>query len=142
MTYSQKIRSRTLILASAGLFTVLAGCATATTPSEAATTSNMSMAGKSAMREDCQAMHDAMMAGKTGGDMPGHKMMSPEMMQKHQTCMEMMPEMKAKMQEKCAAHKAGTMNHDMMGKGMMNHDQMGQHCAMMDASGDDDGAEQ
>jgi hypothetical protein len=138
------------MIAGAGLFTLLAGCAATTTQGDMATAkSSMPMAEKTAMRADCQAMHDTMMAGQAKGDMPGHKMMSPEMMEKHQTCMEMMPDMKAKMQEKCAAHKAGTMTHDMMGegmmnsdkmgKGMMNHDRMEQHCAMMETA---DGAGQ
>ncbi|WP_017932085.1 hypothetical protein [Robiginitomaculum antarcticum] len=141
MTNLYKNRKHALIITSAGLFTLLAGCASVATQSDtAATKSNMSMAAKTAMRADCQAMHDKMMSGKTMGDMPGHKMMTPEMMKKHQTCMELMPDMKAKMQEKCAAHKAGTMDHSMMGDGKMNHDMMDQHCAMMLSADGSDGS--
>ena len=140
MTYFQILRKHTFMVAGVGLFTVLAGCATATTQNDiAAKKPSMSKAEKTVMRADCQAMHDTMMSDKTMGDMPGHKMMMPEMMQKHKTCMEIMPEMKAKMQEKCAAHKAGTMTPDEMGKGIMNHDRMEQHCAMMESA---DGAGQ
>lgn len=135
MTYSQTRRKRTLLIASAGLFSLLAGCATATTQGDPT-------AEKTAMHADCQAMHDTMMAGngEAMDEMQGHKMMSPEMMEKHQTCMEMMPDMKAKMQEKCAAHKAVTMHHDQMDHDQMDHEKMGDHCAMMQSH--DDGAGQ
>ncbi len=143
MTNSHTLHKRVVMIASAGLITLLAGCATAAPTSDTADAkSSMSMADKTALRAECQTMHDSMMAGKAMGAMPGHKMMSPEMMEKHQTCMEVMPEMKAQMQEKCAAHKADTMDHKQMGKGMMNHDQRGQHCAMMQSSDTDDGADQ
>jgi hypothetical protein len=81
-----------------------------------------------AMRADCQAMHDRMMAGhgEAMGDMSNRKMMPPEMMEKHQSCMQMKPEMKAKIQEKSATHKAAAMDKD-----KKDQDQMGAHCAMM-----------
>jgi outer membrane murein-binding lipoprotein Lpp len=140
MTYSQTRRKRTILIAGAGLLTLLAGCATTTTKADTASANTPMNAEKMAMHADCQAMHDTMMAGNAMGEMQDHKMMSPEMMEKHQACMEMMPDMKVKMQEKCAAHKAGTMDHDMMGKAMMDHEKMGDHCAMMQSH--DDGAGQ
>jgi len=142
MKYSHLIHKPAFLVAGAMLLTVLAGCATPATQSDAvAEKPAMSMADKTAMKAECQAMHEKMMARKTEGDMQAHKMKTPEMMKKPQACMEMMPEMKAKMQEKCAAHKAGTMDHDKMGEGMMGHDKMEQHCAMMQFN-DVDGAEQ
>ncbi|GHB05495.1 hypothetical protein GCM10009069_29880 [Algimonas arctica] len=143
MTYSQTRRKRTILIAGAGLLTLLAGCATTTTKGDAASANTPMNAEKMAMHADCQAMHDTMMAGhgEAMGDMSNHKMMSPEMMEKHQACMEKMPDMKAKMQEKCDAHKAGTMDHDkmdhdMMGKAKMDHEKMAGHCAMMQTQGD------
>lgn len=81
MTYSQTRRKRTLLIAGAGLFSLLAGYATATTQSDTAA------AEKTAMRADCQTMHDKMMAGnsKAMGDMPDHDQIGDHcaMMQSH-----------------------------------------------------------
>lgn len=122
MSYSNIIRNRMVILASTGLILALAGCATQTTPSQASIEKpSYSKAEASAKRAECKTMHETMMAEK--GEQTKHQM-TPEMMKKHKTCMELMPEMKAKMQAKCEAQKAKVMEPGMMNKEQMNHDMM------------------
>ena len=95
------------------------------------------------MREKCMAMHDDMMAkmseghaGHGGGMKDGDgMMMSPEMKEMHEKCMEAMPEMQEK-HDRCMQ-----MKHDGSGEGMMSGDgmmdgdkmqQMHQHCMQKD----------
>lgn len=153
---------RTALIFGSAVFLALSACASVTTPqAEAAPAvtsekaseqtgmmmhkdiAEMTPAEKDARRAECKAMHEAMMEKKKPGDMhgpmAGHKM-TADMKSRHQTCMALMPEMKAKMSEKCAAHKAGHKMHHKMGENGMAHGRMqegamSEMCPMMQDDG-------
>ncbi len=90
----------------------------------------------STMRDDCMAMHEEMKAKMSeGGMMEGGKKMSPEMKEKHQQCMKLMPQIREEMHERCMKKMKEKAAGDMANTDGKDKDahmkSMHQHCKMM-----------